>query len=233
MVGIVTADIATRTRLPGWGHTTMAERRRARAVTAARHAASCWRSSRSTASSGCARAPRVRARVRRLRRSRTPTCRRSACGAGQPRELAADVWAFPLLSRLPARRRRLRAAGVYDARSGRPSCAGRTPAVGRCRAPPEIRGTAAADAARTRWAARSHRRRRARPAPELPDVRTAPPLAALLRERLHRRARAHQVAVAVRLVDAAHRRPVLAVQDAAHRVHGLLARVGVRPTRRR
>ena len=42
-------------------------------------------------------------------------------------------------------------------------------------------------------------------------------------ERLDRRARAHQVAVAVRLIDATHRRPVLRADERVHRVHGGLA----------
>src|SRR5690606_23440066 len=46
---------------------------------------------------------------------------------------------------------------------------------------------------------------------------------------LDRRTAAHQVAVAVGVVDPRHRRPVLVVHQLWHRIHGLLAAVGMRP----
>src|SRR5690606_27276893 len=52
----------------------------------------------------------------------------------------------------------------------------------------------------------------------------------LLRVGVHRRAAADQIAIAERIVDAADRRPELAVlPQERQRVDGLLARVGVRP----
>ena len=50
-----------------------------------------------------------------------------------------------------------------------------------------------------------------------------------VRERLGRRAGAEQVAVAVRVVDAAHRRPVLIADEAPQRIGRLLAAVRVAP----
>src|SRR6476660_2301812 len=50
-----------------------------------------------------------------------------------------------------------------------------------------------------------------------------------LRERLYGRARAHQVAVAVGAVDAAHRRPHLGPESLAERVGRLLAGVRMIP----
>ena len=54
---------------------------------------------------------------------------------------------------------------------------------------------------------------------------------ALGRVRRHRHAAAEQVAVAVDVVDAPDRRPVLVAAQARHRVGGVFARVGVRSSR--